>query len=154
MCFHLSFFNNLIPEILDHLRAKVSRALRILTQSLFPSFQLAVFPLPGASWTATRLLAGEDVGGCCQGWMVKLPLESKHSKGEGPLMYDPVWSFEASCIKLSCLGLDGQDSIFSTSMHLAMPLNPSNCRGLLPKIMWTARESSTCSLSWRTSPWS
>ena len=41
---------------------KVSRALRILTQSLFPSFQLAVFPLPGASWTATRLLAGEDVG--------------------------------------------------------------------------------------------
>ena len=42
--------------------AKVSRALRILTQSLFPSFQLAVFPLPGASWTATRLLAGEDVG--------------------------------------------------------------------------------------------
>lgn len=27
-----------------------------------------------------------------------------HSKGEGPLMYDPVWSFEASCIKLSCLG--------------------------------------------------
>eukprot|EP00438_Fugacium_kawagutii_P035617 Skav231847 [mRNA] locus=scaffold2215:344412:363148:+ [translate_table: standard] len=36
----------------------VSRALRLLTQSLFPSFQLAVFPLPGASWTATRLLAG------------------------------------------------------------------------------------------------
>lgn len=38
--------------------ADVSRALRLLTQSLFPSFQLAVFPLPGASWTATRLLAG------------------------------------------------------------------------------------------------
>ncbi|CAE7449969.1 unnamed protein product [Symbiodinium necroappetens] len=38
--------------------ADVSRALRILTQSLFPSFQLAVFPLPGASWTSTRLLAG------------------------------------------------------------------------------------------------
>ena len=37
---------------------EVSRALRILTQSLFPSFQLAVFPLPGASWTLTRLLAG------------------------------------------------------------------------------------------------
>ena len=60
-------FNNLIPEILDHLRAKVSRALRILTQSLFPSFQLAVFPLPGASWTATRLLAGEDSGGMLPG---------------------------------------------------------------------------------------
>ena len=41
--------------------AQVSRALRILTQSLFPSFQLAVFPLPGASWTSTRLLAGDDV---------------------------------------------------------------------------------------------
>ena len=53
----------------DPFLAKVSRALRILTQSLFPSFQLAVFPLPGASWTATRLLAGEDLGGCCQvGW--------------------------------------------------------------------------------------
>eukprot|EP00930_Biecheleria_cincta_P090084 TRINITY_DN7941_c0_g2_i1.p1 TRINITY_DN7941_c0_g2~~TRINITY_DN7941_c0_g2_i1.p1 ORF type:complete len:472 (-),score=59.87 TRINITY_DN7941_c0_g2_i1:117-1532(-) len=38
--------------------ADVSRALRILTQSLFPSFQLVVAPLPGARWTATRLLAG------------------------------------------------------------------------------------------------
>ena len=47
----------------DHFSvAEVSRALRLLTQSLFPSFQLAVFPLPGASWTATRLLAGVDLG--------------------------------------------------------------------------------------------
>lgn len=38
--------------------ADVSRALRILTETLFPSFQLVVSPLPGASWTATRLLAG------------------------------------------------------------------------------------------------
>lgn len=38
--------------------ADVSRTLRILTQSLFPSFQLVVAPVPGASWTATRLLAG------------------------------------------------------------------------------------------------
>lgn len=38
--------------------ADVSRALRIFTQSLFPSFELVVSPLPGASWTATRLLSG------------------------------------------------------------------------------------------------
>mmetsp|Transcript_77283 Transcript_77283/g.202783 ORF Transcript_77283/g.202783 Transcript_77283/m.202783 type:complete len:566 (+) Transcript_77283:201-1898(+) len=38
--------------------ADVSRALRMLTQSLFPRFSLRADPLPGASWTATRLLAG------------------------------------------------------------------------------------------------
>mmetsp|Transcript_67922 Transcript_67922/g.199490 ORF Transcript_67922/g.199490 Transcript_67922/m.199490 type:complete len:549 (-) Transcript_67922:16-1662(-) len=38
--------------------ADVSRALRTLTQSLFPRFSLRADPLPGASWTATRLLSG------------------------------------------------------------------------------------------------
>jgi len=38
--------------------ADISRALRVLTQSLFPEFSLRAEPLPGASWTATRLLAG------------------------------------------------------------------------------------------------
>lgn len=38
--------------------ADVSRALRGLTQSLFPSFSLTSEPLAGAGWTAMRLLAG------------------------------------------------------------------------------------------------
>lgn len=38
--------------------AEISRALRVLTHSLFPHFQLRVDPLPGATWTATRLVAG------------------------------------------------------------------------------------------------
>mmetsp|Transcript_96607 Transcript_96607/g.288424 ORF Transcript_96607/g.288424 Transcript_96607/m.288424 type:complete len:404 (+) Transcript_96607:177-1388(+) len=38
--------------------ADVSRALRTLTQSLFPSFRLRVEPLDGMDWTATRILAG------------------------------------------------------------------------------------------------
>eukprot|EP00927_Polykrikos_kofoidii_P057770 TRINITY_DN5195_c0_g2_i2.p1 TRINITY_DN5195_c0_g2~~TRINITY_DN5195_c0_g2_i2.p1 ORF type:complete len:566 (-),score=91.01 TRINITY_DN5195_c0_g2_i2:72-1769(-) len=38
--------------------ADISRALRVLSQSLFPEFSLRAEPLPGAGWTATRLLAG------------------------------------------------------------------------------------------------
>lgn len=38
--------------------ADVSRVLRALTQSLYPSFSISVDPLPGADWTETRLLAG------------------------------------------------------------------------------------------------
>lgn len=38
--------------------ADVSRALRVLTQSLFPPFRLRVEPLEGMDWTSTRLLAG------------------------------------------------------------------------------------------------
>jgi len=38
--------------------ADVSRTLRVLTQSLFPAFSISVDPHKGASWTATRLLAG------------------------------------------------------------------------------------------------
>lgn len=38
--------------------ADVSRALRMLTQSLFPPFSIRVDPLPGATWTESRLLAG------------------------------------------------------------------------------------------------
>lgn len=38
--------------------ADVSRSIRILTQSLFPSFAIRSEPLPGAIWTSTRLLAG------------------------------------------------------------------------------------------------
>lgn len=38
--------------------ADISRSLRGLTQSLFPSFCIRVEPLPGAGWTSTRLLAG------------------------------------------------------------------------------------------------
>lgn len=38
--------------------ADVSRVIRVLTQSLFPPFSIAVDPVPGASWTATRLVAG------------------------------------------------------------------------------------------------
>lgn len=38
--------------------ADVSRALRTLTQSLFPPFRLRVEPLAGMEWTMTRLLAG------------------------------------------------------------------------------------------------
>jgi len=38
--------------------ADISRALRNLTQSLFPPFCLRAEPLPGAGWTAMRLLAG------------------------------------------------------------------------------------------------
>lgn len=89
MCFHVILhFQQLDPGNFGPFVPKVSRALRILTQSLFPSFQLAVFPLPGASWTATRLLAGEDSGGMLPG----LDGEAAYwnHKGEGPLMYDPV----------------------------------------------------------------
>lgn len=42
--------------------ADVSRVLRMLTQSLFPQYSIAVDPVPGATWTATRLMAG--IGGC------------------------------------------------------------------------------------------
>mmetsp|Transcript_29988 Transcript_29988/g.54638 ORF Transcript_29988/g.54638 Transcript_29988/m.54638 type:complete len:491 (+) Transcript_29988:160-1632(+) len=38
--------------------ADIARVLRMLTQSLFPPFSLAVDPLPGMLWTCTRLLAG------------------------------------------------------------------------------------------------
>lgn len=38
--------------------AEISRAIRVLTHSLFPQFLLRTDPLPGASWTATRLVAG------------------------------------------------------------------------------------------------
>lgn len=38
--------------------ADVSRAIRRLTQSLFPAFGVRVEPAPGAIWTARRLLAG------------------------------------------------------------------------------------------------
>mmetsp|Transcript_14284 Transcript_14284/g.33752 ORF Transcript_14284/g.33752 Transcript_14284/m.33752 type:complete len:486 (+) Transcript_14284:142-1599(+) len=38
--------------------ADIARILRLLTQSLFPPFTLAVDPLPGLCWTSTRLLAG------------------------------------------------------------------------------------------------
>eukprot|EP00429_Kryptoperidinium_foliaceum_P002158 CAMPEP_0176025362 /NCGR_PEP_ID=MMETSP0120_2-20121206/12406_1 /TAXON_ID=160619 /ORGANISM="Kryptoperidinium foliaceum, Strain CCMP 1326" /LENGTH=452 /DNA_ID=CAMNT_0017358545 /DNA_START=130 /DNA_END=1488 /DNA_ORIENTATION=+ len=38
--------------------ADVSRVLRVLTQSLFPPYSIAVDPVPGASWTVTRLMAG------------------------------------------------------------------------------------------------
>lgn len=45
---------------LDRVRwvAEVSRALRMLTQSLFPEFSLSTQPLLEASWTNMRLLAG------------------------------------------------------------------------------------------------
>lgn len=38
--------------------ADIARAIRLLTQSLFPGFALRAEPLPGAEWTTTRLLAG------------------------------------------------------------------------------------------------
>lgn len=38
--------------------ADIARAIRTLTQSLFPSFSLCMSPVHGAEWTATRLLAG------------------------------------------------------------------------------------------------
>lgn len=38
--------------------ADIARALRTLTQSLFPFFSLCMSPVLGAEWTATRLLAG------------------------------------------------------------------------------------------------
>merc|ERR1719330_1400932 len=38
--------------------ADVSRVLRVLTQSLYPEYSIRTEPLAGASWTATRLLAG------------------------------------------------------------------------------------------------
>lgn len=49
--------------------ADVSRVLRMLTQSLFPQYSIAVDPVPGATWTATRLMAGylmlyDELGVC------------------------------------------------------------------------------------------
>eukprot|EP00929_Paragymnodinium_shiwhaense_P086307 TRINITY_DN46828_c0_g2_i1.p1 TRINITY_DN46828_c0_g2~~TRINITY_DN46828_c0_g2_i1.p1 ORF type:complete len:1017 (+),score=179.37 TRINITY_DN46828_c0_g2_i1:192-3242(+) len=38
--------------------ADIARALRMLTQSLFPRFTISTQPLPNAEWTATRLIAG------------------------------------------------------------------------------------------------
>jgi len=38
--------------------ADIARALRVLTQSLFPPFALKAEPVQGAGWTSTRLLAG------------------------------------------------------------------------------------------------
>eukprot|EP00927_Polykrikos_kofoidii_P070494 TRINITY_DN6680_c0_g1_i1.p1 TRINITY_DN6680_c0_g1~~TRINITY_DN6680_c0_g1_i1.p1 ORF type:complete len:919 (-),score=162.20 TRINITY_DN6680_c0_g1_i1:482-3238(-) len=38
--------------------ADIACGVRVLTQSLFPPFRLSVFPVQGAVWTATRLLAG------------------------------------------------------------------------------------------------
>lgn len=38
--------------------ADISRAIRVLTQSLFPEFNIRSDPVPGIRWTATRLLAG------------------------------------------------------------------------------------------------
>eukprot|EP00927_Polykrikos_kofoidii_P062047 TRINITY_DN56870_c0_g1_i1.p1 TRINITY_DN56870_c0_g1~~TRINITY_DN56870_c0_g1_i1.p1 ORF type:complete len:603 (-),score=91.44 TRINITY_DN56870_c0_g1_i1:38-1846(-) len=38
--------------------ADISRTVRILTQSLFPSYMIRPDPLPGRTWTDTRLLAG------------------------------------------------------------------------------------------------
>lgn len=38
--------------------ADIARAIRALTQSLFPPFQLRVDPVQGAGWTDSRLLAG------------------------------------------------------------------------------------------------
>jgi len=49
--------------------ADIARALRIFTQSLFPSFRLQTLPVKGACWTDTRLLAGYmlmcDSNGVC-----------------------------------------------------------------------------------------
>eukprot|EP00440_Ansanella_granifera_P055377 gb/GFBE01060031.1/.p1 GENE.gb/GFBE01060031.1/~~gb/GFBE01060031.1/.p1 ORF type:complete len:422 (+),score=31.15 gb/GFBE01060031.1/:1-1266(+) len=67
----LTHFFALYGDNCDRERARwvadVSRALRMLTQSLFPPYQLATCSLPGAAWTSTRLLAGymllyDDVG--------------------------------------------------------------------------------------------
>jgi len=38
--------------------ADIARALRLLTQSLFPAFSICADPVRGRGWTATRLLAG------------------------------------------------------------------------------------------------
>eukprot|EP00427_Karlodinium_veneficum_P046464 CAMPEP_0169301918 /NCGR_PEP_ID=MMETSP1016-20121227/68515_1 /TAXON_ID=342587 /ORGANISM="Karlodinium micrum, Strain CCMP2283" /LENGTH=620 /DNA_ID=CAMNT_0009394579 /DNA_START=33 /DNA_END=1891 /DNA_ORIENTATION=- len=38
--------------------ADIARALRLLTQSLFPAFDIRADPVCGAGWTTTRLLAG------------------------------------------------------------------------------------------------
>jgi hypothetical protein len=38
--------------------ADIARALRVLTQSLFPPFSMSMLPVFGAEWTSTRLLAG------------------------------------------------------------------------------------------------
>lgn len=38
--------------------ADIARSIRVLTLSLFPSFELCADPVPGAAWTSTRLLAG------------------------------------------------------------------------------------------------
>eukprot|EP00929_Paragymnodinium_shiwhaense_P002670 TRINITY_DN10297_c0_g2_i1.p1 TRINITY_DN10297_c0_g2~~TRINITY_DN10297_c0_g2_i1.p1 ORF type:complete len:538 (-),score=52.23 TRINITY_DN10297_c0_g2_i1:21-1634(-) len=61
--------------------AEISRALRSLTQSLFPEFTLHVDPLPGASWTASRLLAGYLL--LCQDDAVSLAFCELHSHWDG-----------------------------------------------------------------------
>merc|ERR1719329_1825908 len=38
--------------------ADIARSIRVLTLSLFPSFELSADPVPGLAWTSTRLLAG------------------------------------------------------------------------------------------------
>jgi len=68
-----------------HWLADVSRALRVLTQSLFPRFALRVGPLPGAGWTTTRLLAGYLL--LCDDRGVSVVYCELHSHFDGAAMF-------------------------------------------------------------------
>ncbi|CAK0869331.1 unnamed protein product, partial [Prorocentrum cordatum] len=65
--------------------ADIARAIRLLTQSLFPAFTLRAYPLEGASWTAMRLLAGYLL--LCDTWGVALVYAELHAFWDGVAMF-------------------------------------------------------------------
>jgi len=65
--------------------ADIARTLRVLTQSLFPHFTMRTDPLPGASWTDTRLLAGYLV--LCDDQGVTLLYCELHSHCDGATVF-------------------------------------------------------------------
>lgn len=76
--------------------ADVSRALRMLTQSLFPSYSIRSAPLPGAGWTNTRLLAGYLL--LCDDRGVSLVYCELHSHFDGTAMFAGYEDEHCDCL--------------------------------------------------------
>jgi len=91
-----------------HWLADVSRALRVVTQSLFPTFALRTMPLPGAGWTATRLLAGYLL--LCDDRGVSLVYAELHSHFDGTAMFAGYEDEYCDCLVLR-LSIDLQTCV-------------------------------------------
>mmetsp|Transcript_45088 Transcript_45088/g.124984 ORF Transcript_45088/g.124984 Transcript_45088/m.124984 type:complete len:484 (-) Transcript_45088:162-1613(-) len=88
--------------------ADIARSLRVMTQSLFPEFNVTSMPMQGANWTALRLLAGYLL--LCDDRGVSLVYCELHSHWDCAAMFAAYENSECDTLVVR-LGVDMNTSV-------------------------------------------